>query len=170
VGLESARHHTAHAESLEDGAARGGADLARPFRVVEQLANGAGDGVLAVLHEQAVFAVADDLGDAADIAGDHRHSRRHGEQGATAETFAIGDIHQDGRLADFLFQVGHYPQTHSGQQGGILLQGQYLFALRDLEDGHAIVDHADFFFGNAATDQHFADELGDRQVAAPSAV
>src|ERR1035441_4816246 len=73
VGFEGAGDHTVHGKALDDGAAGGGADLTGLFGVVEELADGVGDGGLVVLDEQAVFAVPDDLAKAADVACDHGH-------------------------------------------------------------------------------------------------
>ena len=53
-----------------------------------------------VIDQQSVFAVADDFGQTADAAGDHRHGGRHGEQGAGAQAFAVGDVDQDRGVAE----------------------------------------------------------------------
>src|ERR1035441_1190100 len=170
VGFEGGGDHTVHGKSLEDGGAGGGADLTGLFGMVEELADGVGDGGLVVLDEEAVFAVADDLSQPADIAGDHGHGRRHGQQDAGAEPLARGDIDQDFRGGDLLFEVGDHLESHAGEECGILFQAEHLVAVRDVEQGHAVVDDADFIFGDAALDQHILDELRDCEVAPRSAV
>src|ERR1035441_4181270 len=170
VGFEGGGDHTVHGKALDDGAAGGGADLTGLFGMVEELADGIGDGGLVVLDEEAVFAVADDLSQPADIAGDHGHGRRHGQQDAGAEPLARGDIDQDFRGGDLLFEVGDHLQAHAGEECGILFQAEHLGAVGDLEYGHAIVDDADFIFGDATLDQHVLDELRDGEVAPRSRV
>ena len=60
----------------------------------------------AILHQQAVLAVADDLRQAAHVAGDHRDAGRHGQQRARAQPFAVRDVDEDRGVAQVALQIG----------------------------------------------------------------
>src|ERR1035438_9373492 len=61
----------------------------------------------------------------ADMACDHGHRRRHGQQDAGAKALAGGDIDEDFRGGDLLFEVGDHLHAHAGEECGILFQAEH---------------------------------------------
>src|SRR5213079_2712712 len=98
IGFQGTGDHAVHGKPLDDGTAGGIADLPGFFGVIHQATDGGEDGGLVVVDEESVLAVADDFGESADAAGDHRHGGRHGEQSAGAEALAVGDVDHNGGL------------------------------------------------------------------------
>ena len=92
--------------------------------MVEQFADGLGDGLRRILHQQAVLAMADDLRQPAHVARHHRHARRHGQQRARAQAFAVRDVDEDRGVAEVALQIGGELQLDARQAGGFEGQRQ----------------------------------------------
>ena len=118
-----------------------------------------------VLHQQAVLAVADDFRQAADMAGDHRDARRHGQQRGRAQAFAVRDVDEQRRAAADRApgrseNCSSTParRAASSASAAPLLRIVAIGGRHDRgvpgcggsQQRHAVVDHADLLRGHAA--------------------
>src|SRR5579864_7291451 len=87
--------HSFHGEPFFYGTAGVAGDAGGFGGVGFETADAVGDGLGLVFDEHAVDAVLYGFGQAADAAGDDRHSGRHGEERAGSQALGVGQVDED---------------------------------------------------------------------------